>query len=71
MPPTESDGGLNLPNDERVIQQKGSKRVMLKNVQEGEVPLDSGADRLARPFTGRAEGRILSTLSSPTSSRMN
>ena len=24
----------NLPNDERVIQQKGSKRVMLKNVQE-------------------------------------
>ncbi len=25
---------FNLPNDERVIQQKGSKRVMLKNVQE-------------------------------------
>jgi hypothetical protein len=24
----------NLPNDERVVQQKGSKRVMLKNVQE-------------------------------------
>jgi hypothetical protein len=24
----------NLPNDERVIQQKGSKRVMLKNIQE-------------------------------------
>jgi len=24
----------NLPNDERIIQQKGSKRVMLKNVQE-------------------------------------
>src|SRR5207248_10222495 len=24
----------NLPNDERVITQKGSKRVMLKNVQE-------------------------------------
>src|SRR5207302_3094713 len=24
----------NLPNDDRVIQQKGSKRVMLKNVQE-------------------------------------
>ena len=25
---------FNLPNDERVIQQKGSKRVMLKNIQE-------------------------------------
>ena len=24
----------NLPNDERVVQEKGSKRVMLKNVQE-------------------------------------
>ena len=24
----------NLPNDERVVEQKGSKRVMLKNVQE-------------------------------------
>src|SRR5581483_2698526 len=24
----------NLPNDERVVQQKGSKRVMLKNIQE-------------------------------------
>ena len=24
----------NLPNDDRVVQQKGSKRVMLKNVQE-------------------------------------
>ena len=25
---------FNLPNDERVVQQKGSKRVMLKNIQE-------------------------------------
>ena len=24
----------NLPNDERVVQEKGSKRVMLKNVQQ-------------------------------------
>ena len=24
----------NLPNDERVVHEKGSKRVMLKNVQE-------------------------------------
>jgi hypothetical protein len=26
---------FNLPNDERVVKEKGSKRVMLKNVQEG------------------------------------
>ena len=25
---------FNLPNDERVVHEKGSKRVMLKNVQE-------------------------------------
>src|ERR1700726_493020 len=25
---------FNLPNDERVVQEKGSKRVMLKNIQE-------------------------------------
>ena len=25
---------FNLPNDERVVQEKGTKRVMLKNVQE-------------------------------------
>ena len=25
---------FNLPNDERVVREKGSKRVMLKNVQE-------------------------------------
>lgn len=25
---------FNLPNDERVVKEKGSKRVMLKNVQE-------------------------------------
>jgi len=25
---------FNLPNDERVIKEKGAKRVMLKNVQE-------------------------------------
>jgi len=28
----------NLPNDDRVVQQKGSKRVMLKNVTGGKVP---------------------------------
>src|SRR5439155_16938875 len=30
----EQTAAYNLPNDDRVIQQKGSKRVMLKNVQE-------------------------------------
>src|SRR5712691_7626139 len=29
-----STAAYNLPNDDRVVQQKGSKRVMLKNVQE-------------------------------------
>lgn len=37
----------NLPNDERVVQQKGSKRVMLKNVQEAKfestlIPISKG-----------------------------
>jgi hypothetical protein len=31
---------FNLPNDERVIQQKGSKRVMLKNVQQAKFDLN-------------------------------
>lgn len=37
----------NLPNDERVIQQKGSKRVMLKNVQEAKF------DKILRPIAAR------------------
>jgi hypothetical protein len=31
---------FNLPNDERVIQQKGSKRVMLKNIQQAKFDLN-------------------------------
>ena len=43
----------NLPNDERVVQQKGSKRVMLKNVQEAKfstmlIPI-AGARARRRP----------------------
>ena len=38
----------NLPNDERVVEQKGSKRVMLKNVQEAKFKSVSGADFEAR-----------------------
>jgi Peptidase family M49 len=30
----------NLPNDERVVQQKGSKRVMLKNIQEAKFEMN-------------------------------
>ena len=35
----------NLPNDDRVVQQKGSKRVMLKNVQEAKFRSVLLADR--------------------------
>jgi hypothetical protein len=31
---------FNLPNDERVVQQKGSKRVMLKNIQEAKFEMN-------------------------------
>ena len=37
----------NLPNDERVVQQKGSKRVMLKNVQEAKF------DKILKPIAAR------------------
>jgi hypothetical protein len=42
---------FNLPNDERVTQEKGSKRVMLKNVQEAKFRtiLTPIADRLIDP----------------------
>jgi len=38
----------NLPNDERVVQEKGSKRVMLKNMQEAKF------DKVLRPIAGIA-----------------
>ena len=37
----------NLPNDERVVQEKGSKRVMLKNVQEAKF------DKVLLPIAAR------------------
>ena len=52
----------NLPNDERVVQEKGSKRVMLKNVQEAKFDSQPGADRGARAAqagAGRPELRFL------------
>jgi len=46
---------FNLPNDERVVQQKGSKRVMLKNVQEAkfEVNLTPIAAHVLTPAARR------------------
>jgi hypothetical protein len=46
---------FNLPNDERVVQQKGSKRVMLKNVQEAkfEVNLTPIAAQVLPPAARR------------------
>jgi len=38
----------NLPNDERVVQEKGSKRVMLKNMQEAKF------EKVLRPIAGVA-----------------
>jgi hypothetical protein len=38
----------NLPNDERVVQEKGTKRVMLKNVQEAKF------EKVLRPIAGVA-----------------
>ena len=42
----------NLPNDERVVHEKGSKRVMLKNVQEAKFASHADAD-----FEGGAGAR--------------
>ena len=52
----------NLPNDERVVQEKGSKRVMLKNVQEAKfrsilVPI--AARVLAPELRGGLELRLV------------
>jgi hypothetical protein len=46
---------FNLPNDERVVQQKGSKRVMLKNIQEAkfEMNLKPIAARVLPQFSQR------------------
>ena len=62
---------FNLPNDERVVKEKGTKRVMLKNMQDAKfnrvlVPISKVA-LAAR----RSEGTCRSTPSSPTSSCTN
>ena len=52
----------NLPNDERVVHEKGSKRVMLRNVQEAKFQTHAGADLkdgAARARRPRLQFRIL------------
>ena len=44
---------FNLPNDERVVKEKGTKRVMLKNVQEAKFDDGAAADREGRAAGGR------------------
>ena len=62
---------FNLPNDERVVQEKGSKRVMLKNMQEAKfdtilMPI------AARVLPGDQQGRSAASIpSSRTSWRTN
>jgi hypothetical protein len=41
---------FNLPNDERVVKEKGAKRVMLKNLQQAKF------DRILKPLAGLALG---------------
>ena len=50
---------FNLPNDERVVQEKGAKRVMLKNVQDAKFAKTLRADLESRPVAGGSEGRRL------------
>ena len=48
----------NLPNDERVVREKGTKRVMLKNMQDAKFNDGPAADREGRAARRRpAEGR--------------
>ena len=58
---------FNLPNDERVIREKGAKRVMLKNSQEAKFAKMLHADRQGRARAGGSERTSRSTRSSPTS----
>ena len=58
---------FNLPNDERVIREKGSKRVMLKNVQEAKFRMVLQPIATGRADAGRSGRRCRSTPSSRTS----
>ena len=58
---------FNLPNDDRVISEKGSKRVMLKNVQEAKFAEGAHADRRRRAARPPIARTCRSTRSSRTS----
>ena len=58
---------FNLPNDERVIREKGSKRVMLKNVQEAKFRMVLQPIAKVALARGRSAARCPSTPSSRTS----
>ena len=57
----------NLPNDERVIREKGAKRVMLKNMQEAKFARRARADREGRALDRPTRRTSRSTRSSRTS----
>ncbi len=50
---------FNLPNDERVLREKGAKRVMLKNVQEAKFQPRARAHRAPRALGRRCCARVL------------
>ena len=58
---------FNLPNDERVTREKGSKRVMLKNVQDAKFAKILHSDLAGWSFPLTTKRTSLSTPSSPTS----
>ena len=53
---------FNLPNDERVVREKGTKRVMLKNVQDAKFAKTLRADLEGGAGAGGSEGRLLRRL---------
>ena len=59
---------FNLPNDERVVREKGAKRVMLKNVQDAKFAKTLDADFEGGAGARRSEATCRSTRSSRTSS---
>jgi hypothetical protein len=61
---------FNLPNDERVVREKGAKRVMLKNVQDAKFAKRCCRSRKSscrRPTSRRSRSRPSSPTSSCTS----
>ena len=58
---------FNLPNDERVVKEKGTKRVMLKNVQDAKFNRVLRADLQGRAARRPIRRTSRSTRSSPTS----